>query len=168
LQGSDLLLAGLFGCGYPSGVATFGENLKHERERLGISQEKLAQKLGVRQAQVSAWEQSRRRPTPDSIQRIAAAIGCQPSVLLAGVMTEIDTLRGAKAPTAPRSRVQLLTLSEKKLLRVFREMNEEGQALALDQMKRMAPSFPPLPLQESREPQSDTPQATTRKGHGKR
>jgi transcriptional regulator with XRE-family HTH domain len=162
-----LLLAGPGGAQYSPGVRTFGANLKDERERLEISQETLAQRLGVRQAQVSAWEKGRRRPNAASVLRIAEALGCAPAELLTGVVTDLDALRGVVS-TAPRTRTPRLTRDEKKLLREFRKMNEKGQRLAIDQVARLAPAFPLPPSQGLRAPQSHMQPVRARKEHGTR
>lgn len=163
-----MLLAGPTNGGYPSAVPSFAENMKREREARELSQERLAQLLHVRQGQISSWEKARRQPNAESIKRIAEALGCDPKDLLAGVVTELDALRGGQAPTPARRTIPTLRRDEKMLLRVFRSMNDQGRALALDQVKRLAPAFPLSQSQGSPAQPSDNHLATTRKARGKR
>lgn len=83
----------------PMDARTFGENMRRERwEKRQIPQEVLAQRMGLkRQAQVSRWETSPDVPSPDTIERIAKAIGCTTADLMLGVVTPYDLLRGGIA-----------------------------------------------------------------------
>lgn len=88
--------------GYPPGVATFAENLKRLRIERRMSQEVLADRLGLkRQATVSAWETGRRKPRPATVRRIAKALACEPADLFVGVKTDYDEVRGSAVPLAP-------------------------------------------------------------------
>ncbi len=58
--------------------ADVGGLVKSIRERLGISQEKLAAQLGVTFSSVNRWENGHRRPSPlamRSIEELAVKIG---------------------------------------------------------------------------------------------
>ena len=57
--------------------------VKSIRERLGISQEKLAAQLGVTFSSVNRWENGHRKPSPlamRSIEELAGKIGLQTEV----------------------------------------------------------------------------------------
>lgn len=57
--------------------------VKSIRQRLGISQEKLAAQLGVTFSSVNRWENGHRKPSPlamRSIEELAAKIGLQPEI----------------------------------------------------------------------------------------
>lgn len=56
-------------------VKTFGERLRLARETAGLTQEQLADLLGVDQVQVSKWERGNTQPRMDRLQRIGAAVG---------------------------------------------------------------------------------------------
>lgn len=56
-------------------VATFGERLRLAREAAGLTQERLADLLGVDQVQISKWERGNTQPRMDRLQRIGAAVG---------------------------------------------------------------------------------------------
>ena len=143
--------------GYSSAVATFGDNLKRERERRRITQIQFAEMLGVKQAQISSWEKGRRLPEPPSIQRIAAALSregspCSPADLLAGVVTEYDVLRGAVAPTAERQATALmLSMIERRALRLLGLTSDVGQRQAVGLLAEVAKAFP-RPQPQPREP----------------
>lgn len=71
---------------YPSGLtvkgqfldwskASFGERLKRAREGAGLTQEQLADRLGVDQVQVSKYERSVTAPGIERLEPMAEAIG---------------------------------------------------------------------------------------------
>lgn len=53
------------------------EVLKGRRIAMGLSQRQLAVLVGVRQAEISAWEIGRKHPTTRNVSRWAAALGCE-------------------------------------------------------------------------------------------
>lgn len=52
------------------------------RMALGLSQEELADRVGLRQAQISELESARNNITIDNLHRLAAALGVRPHELL--------------------------------------------------------------------------------------
>jgi len=54
---------------------TFGQVLKQARQSLGLSQQTLAQKLGVRASHVGYLEQGRRRPSLKLLKSLADTLG---------------------------------------------------------------------------------------------
>lgn len=82
---------------YPLAVASFGENLGRIRREKGLTQDEVARRLGyVNQSQISAWERSKERlPAPETVARVAAAVGCTTADLLEGVETPYDRLRAS-------------------------------------------------------------------------
>lgn len=58
------------------------ENLIARRKKLGLTQADLAERLGVRQPYVSALESGTRKPTLDTIARLAEALNTTPDALL--------------------------------------------------------------------------------------
>ena len=46
------------------------------REKCGITQAKLAEKIGVNQKAVSQWERGDTNPSADKLPAIAATLGC--------------------------------------------------------------------------------------------
>lgn len=55
-------------------MKTFGENLKNERVQAGLTQAELAQKIGVKQQQLSQWECDKVEPTLSNIVAILKAL----------------------------------------------------------------------------------------------
>lgn len=56
------------------GMSTFGQNLKIERERMGLNQKQLAQKIHTSQQRVSEWERDKVEPTVSNIVAIVHAL----------------------------------------------------------------------------------------------
>jgi transcriptional regulator with XRE-family HTH domain len=76
---------------------TFGSNLRRIREQRRITQEELMRRLGLkRPAPISLWESRDAIPRPDTIVRLAAALGCSARELLEDVETPYDRLRAGK------------------------------------------------------------------------
>ena len=59
---------------YCQGMRTFGENLKSERKLSGLTQQELADKIGIKQQQLSQWECNKFEPTVSSIVELAKAL----------------------------------------------------------------------------------------------
>lgn len=57
-------------------------NIKKARERLGITQTELADKLGVRQSTVAMWETDNSLPRADKLPILAKFLGCTIDELL--------------------------------------------------------------------------------------
>ena len=53
---------------------TFGENLKNERKLCGLTQTQLADRLGIKQQQLSEWERDKVEPTLYNILAIISAL----------------------------------------------------------------------------------------------
>lgn len=51
-------------------------SIKKMREKRGLSQEQLADKIGVAQQHVSRWENEKHRPSVDVLIKIAAVLNC--------------------------------------------------------------------------------------------
>lgn len=56
--------------------------LKQTRERQGISQKALAQKIGVSEITIIRWEKQRTAPTVKQIAQLCAALGVMPNDLI--------------------------------------------------------------------------------------
>lgn len=59
-----------------------GRNLRTHRQKLGISQEQLAEKLGYHRTYVGSIEQGSRNLSLRSLERLAADLGIDPLDLL--------------------------------------------------------------------------------------
>jgi transcriptional regulator with XRE-family HTH domain len=64
------------------GVGELGTNLRQARERLGLTQEQVAERSGVHATEVSRIEAGKRDPKVTTLQRLAAALEVPPGRLL--------------------------------------------------------------------------------------
>ena len=55
---------------------TFGDNLSKSRKKAGLSQEELAEKMGLTRQTISKWETGASVPDVEELQRLCAA--CRP------------------------------------------------------------------------------------------
>jgi transcriptional regulator with XRE-family HTH domain len=63
-------------------MADLGTNLREARERLGLTQEQVAQRCGVHATEVSRIEGGKRDPQVSTVRRLAAAVKVKPGRLL--------------------------------------------------------------------------------------
>lgn len=70
---------------YCQGMRTFGENLKRERKLCGLTQQELADKIGIKQQQLSQWESNKFEPTVSSIVALAKALNVSFDDLFDGI-----------------------------------------------------------------------------------
>lgn len=63
----------------------FGANLRAARERNGLSQEALAQRVGMDPAEIRRLESARRDPGVRVMTRLARGLGIVPAELLKGI-----------------------------------------------------------------------------------
>jgi transcriptional regulator with XRE-family HTH domain len=70
-------------------AARFGVNLRWARERVGISQEALANNAHVDRAAISVFERGKRNPNLRTLLRLARALEIPPGVLLRGVRATV-------------------------------------------------------------------------------
>ena len=66
-------------------MKTFGDNLKQERKLCGMTQQELAEKMGISQQQWSQWECNKFEPTVSSIVAIAKALDVSYDDLFDGI-----------------------------------------------------------------------------------
>lgn len=64
---------------------TGGSLIAEARKRAGLTQDRLAQRLGTHQSVVARWETGRTRPDFDTVQRAVRAAGFDLGVSLAAV-----------------------------------------------------------------------------------
>lgn len=71
------------GRGAPRNAASIGQKIRQAREARGLTQEKLAESLGVTQTAVSYWEAGRRAPDVDDLVAIAELLDTDIAALFA-------------------------------------------------------------------------------------
>ena len=64
---------------------TLGANVKRERKRLGLSQERLGQLCDLNMTEISRLEGAKRDPRLTTIVKVAKGLGIPPSRLLDGI-----------------------------------------------------------------------------------
>jgi transcriptional regulator with XRE-family HTH domain len=65
--------------------APFATNLRHHRERLGLSQESLGSMCGLHRTEISLLERRKRSPRLETIVVLARALQLEPAELLDGI-----------------------------------------------------------------------------------
>lgn len=119
-----------------------GEKIKNIRKTKGLTQKELAQKLGVSQAMITQYEKGLRKPKPDTIKRIAMALGVDYydidsspsgetiSEILQGntALTQSDIMRIATGKMATLSEEEL----EKQLYDLFISTLDEQRQCLID------------------------------------
>lgn len=68
-----------------------GERIRTYREKNGLSQQQLGEKIGVSNNRISNWEQGFNRPNADILAALCTALNVSPSLLL-GVHLSDDEL----------------------------------------------------------------------------
>lgn len=63
-------------------MGALGTNLREARERLGLTQEQVAQRSGVHATEVSRIEAGKRDPQVSTVERLANAVEVKPGQLL--------------------------------------------------------------------------------------
>ena len=90
--------------------------IREARERLGISQKKLAQKLNISNTTFNGYEKGTHSPNPKMLRRIAEACG-----------TTVDFLVGlTDNPERPDRENSVLSEKEKKHIRSYRRLDAHG------------------------------------------
>lgn len=111
----------------------FRVELKKHRESAGLSQYKLAEKIGVSQATVGMWESGKREPNFDMLCRLADLFGVATDDLLGRSVTS------AKSVTLPASDADLLlkfhTLDAMARARILNALEFEYQAIPTEKAK---------------------------------
>jgi transcriptional regulator with XRE-family HTH domain len=104
--------------------------LRVGRNQLGLTQQSLAQKLGVRASHIALLENGRRRPSLSLIARLAAALTVDGQELLELAYPEIKSLLSPipKPRTKPNSSWQRL-FKDKELLARYRVTRQELEVL---------------------------------------
>jgi transcriptional regulator with XRE-family HTH domain len=62
-------------------MSALGTNLREARERLGLTQEQVAQRSGVHATEVSRIEAGKRDPQVSTVERLAKAVEVKPGRL---------------------------------------------------------------------------------------
>ena len=113
--------------------ATFGDRLAGAREAIGLTQETLAGKIGVKPSVIVGWENDIKEPRANRLQMLSGILSVSLSWLLTGQGEGPD----APDESAPVSTDLLDLLAEMRLLRA--QMLRSGEKLGqLEKRLRMA------------------------------
>lgn len=63
---------------------TFGDNLAKARKKAGLSQEELAEKMGLTRQTISKWETGASAPDVEELQRLCVALSASAEELICG------------------------------------------------------------------------------------
>ena len=77
-------------------MTSVGENIKKTRNKIGITQEELAEKINVTRQPVSNWEIGKAEPDIETLTKIAQIFDISIDELVDGIPTGIKELRGKK------------------------------------------------------------------------
>ena len=120
-------------------VVDIGDRLREARERIGMTQLELAEKVGVHVATATLWENRRnRRPVATKhIHKLAEVLGIRVSELLGEETRELSS-----PPPIPDPEPTLTTQTnaEYQLLRLFRQMSEKLKLWQLAQFMQCVSS----------------------------
>ena len=105
-----------------------GEKVKMRRKELGISQERLAEVLGVTYQQVQRYENGTNRLNVENIQLIADALS----------VSVLYFFENGKRSIVGEKPLHYLTAEEGKLLKYFRKIKETSSKNIVLQVARLA------------------------------
>ncbi len=91
---------------YSDDAATFGDRITGAREAVGLSQEDLARRLGVKLKTIRAWENDLAEPRANKLQMLAGLLNVSIRWLLTG---EGDGLSSPEEADVPAEITALLT-----------------------------------------------------------
>lgn len=109
-------------------LAQIGERLKMLRKKMGFTQTKAAEQVGVSQDMVSRYEKGKSHPSPEYIFWMAGESGVSVDWILTGQTPEEYAARAAEADS--KYGIGRLSKEEIELIRLFREVDATGKAAA--------------------------------------
>lgn len=114
---------------------TVGERIKYRRKELGISADKLAERIGVSRATVFRWENGAIEKVPgDTLVPIAQALSVSPAYLMG-----LESLSNSRPAIVPESS-DVLTDDERQLLTDYRALNDDGQSFVRTTVRSLVSS----------------------------
>jgi transcriptional regulator with XRE-family HTH domain len=105
-------------------MSGFQERLKSARQRLGLTQEALAEELNVTKASVSAWETGREKPGFRLLPRLRIVLGTSLDDLICGGDTDGEPPEG--------DRLVARNDDETTLLKAYRKLPAKRRRALLD------------------------------------
>ena len=108
---------------------TTGKRLTELRNKLGLSQEQMADELGVKRSTYAKWEKDTNQPTR-KLKDIAAYFHVSTDYILG----RTDTPDASPAP--PAASAPPITPQDRELLRKYHELDQRGRQAVLDTIER--------------------------------
>ena len=135
-----------------------GNLIKDAREKAGMTQKELAEKMGTTPQNISQYERNIRNPKLETRERLAEAMGLPDDTFL---ITYED-------PQMVEALEKFIDHSEEhsfpeKIEIIFQSLNEAGQRVALERLDELAqlPKYQRQPTQEGTPAEESTPGGTT-------
>jgi transcriptional regulator with XRE-family HTH domain len=118
---------------------TIGKIIKTARLNMGLTQEELANKVGVQKSAIAKWENGRVSEIKRSnLKALADTLGLDPNVLLGeddecftGSSKTLTLVPPAKSASAPQHAPDLPP-DEQRLLDIYRGLNPDGKTALLE------------------------------------
>lgn len=108
---------------------TTGKRLTELRNKLGLSQEQMADELGVKRSTYAKWEKDTNQPTR-KLKDIAAYFRVSTDYILGRTDTPDASPAPSTASTPP------ITPQDRELLRKYHELDQRGRQAVLDTIER--------------------------------
>ena len=151
----------------PNELLTIGERIKRQRIRKGMTQQQLADNLGLSQGTVAGWERGSSKPNVRVIQRLAETFGTSTEYFY----REWDDVIGIPPEHKHNAELDNWLCEhcgeegdiEKSLLLLFNSLNSEGQRRVLElsydlmQIRRYQSNYFSA-MREAKEANGDAPQ----------
>ncbi len=100
---------------------TFGERLLGYRTNIKMSQEKLAEKVGVSRQTISKWETNQSTPDFDKILPLCKALGITTEELITGEIKQVEEAEGVKKLELEKTKEEI----RKKQMEYFNKRNKK-------------------------------------------
>jgi transcriptional regulator with XRE-family HTH domain len=85
-----------------------GENIKFYRNKIGLSQQELSEKLHVARPTISSWELNRTEPTMGNIEALANIFRCKKSDLIGENPTTYEPINTIAVELDKEKQIELL------------------------------------------------------------
>jgi transcriptional regulator with XRE-family HTH domain len=110
---------------------TIGKIIKKARLDMGLTQEELANKVGVQKSAIAKWENGRVSEIKRSnLKALADALGLNPNVLLGESEPHVTVL--PKILPSAHAKTPALALDEQCLVDIYRELNQDGKTALVE------------------------------------
>lgn len=144
---------------------TTGQRIKEARKKAGLTQKELGQRLGVTYQTLAQWENDHRNPKPETLERIAEALGVLMFELVGDHPQKESFLYGyfaADQETRHIARIFKYSFSplERELIKVFARLNDTGQQEAVKRLGELLE----IPRYQRREPPKEPQDPSSESG----